>query len=108
MEELETDETSLVIGHDSDSAGDPVIKLSGEVDISNADTLRKAVELLVRANPKRLVFDLGQLTFMDSSGLAAMVFAANNVETIELRRTAPIVRRVIEATGLTEILRMEP
>jgi anti-anti-sigma factor len=108
MEELETDKTDLVIHQGTDAAGDPLIKLSGEIDISNADAFRQTVEATVGAKPQRLVFDLGQLTFMDSSGIAVMVLAANNVAAIELRDTPPIIRRVIESTGLTEILRMTP
>jgi anti-anti-sigma factor len=108
MEELETDKTDLIIHQATDPAGDPVIKLSGEIDISNAETFRQAVELMLQAEPKRLTFDLSQLTFMDSSGIAVMVLAANNVGALELRDTPPIIRRVIESTGLTEILRMDP
>jgi anti-anti-sigma factor len=58
--------------------------------------------------PSRLVFDLTDLRFMDSSGIAVMVFAANNIEVIELRHVSTIVRRALEATGLTEILRLDP
>jgi anti-anti-sigma factor len=108
MEELETDKTDLVIRQVTDPAGDSVVELSGEIDISNADAFREALEFIVEAKPKRLVFDLSQLTFMDSSGIAVMVFAANNVAAVELRDTPPIIRRVIESTGLTEILRMNP
>jgi|ERR1700677_3306153 anti-sigma B factor antagonist len=108
MEELETDETSLAVEQSRDADGSPVVRLSGELDISNAHTLRETMEAVVGTSPSRLVFDLSELAFMDSSGIAVMVYAANNVPTVELRHASSIVRRVVEATGLAEILRLDP
>jgi anti-anti-sigma factor len=108
MEELDTSETSFTIEQSSNAAGDPMLTLHGELDISNADMFRQTVEKVVEKNPARLVFDLAQLTFMDSSGIAVMVYAANKVSDIELRHASTIIRRVVEATGLTEILRLDP
>jgi len=107
MEELDTDEAGFSVEQSNDSRGDPVIQLSGELDISSAGAFREAMEELVGQKPGRLVFDLSQLTFMDSSGIAVMVFVANNVENVELLHASSIVRRVVEATGLSDILRLE-
>jgi|HubBroStandDraft_1064217.scaffolds.fasta_scaffold1065071_1 anti-sigma B factor antagonist len=106
MDELETSEAHLVIDVSSDSSPAQKITLSGELDISNADAFRSKVEEVVAANPPRLIFDLTELTFMDSSGIAVMVYAANNIDSIELQNPSEIIRRVVEATGLTEILRI--
>jgi anti-anti-sigma factor len=108
MEELGTNETSLTIGRSSDANGQPVLTLDGELDISNADAFREVVEDVLGGHPSRLVFDVAALSFMDSSGIAVMVFAANKVSEIELRHPPTIIRRVVEATGLDEILRLDP
>jgi anti-anti-sigma factor len=108
MEELEASETAFGIEQSSDPGGDPMVVLSGELDISSAETLRVAVEEIVATGPTHLVFDLSRLTFMDSSGIAVMVYAANNVAKVELLHPSSIVRRVVEATGLAEILQMGP
>jgi anti-sigma B factor antagonist len=108
MEELDTSETSLTVGRSSDVNGDPVLTLDGELDISNADSFRQAVETVLSDEPTRLVFDLTTLNFMDSSGIAVMVYAANKVNGIELRHPSTIIRRVVEATGLAEVLRLDP
>jgi anti-sigma B factor antagonist len=108
MDELEASETHLVIDVSSDSSLHQRIKLSGELDISNADTFRSEVEKVVAAKPSGLIFDLGELTFMDSSGIAVMVYAANNIDSIELHHPSEIIRRVVEATGLSEILLIGP
>jgi anti-anti-sigma factor len=108
MDELEASETHLVIDVSSDPSPDQTIKLSGELDISNADAFRSKVEEVVAANPQRLIFDLSELTFMDSSGIAVMVYAANNIDSIALHHPSDIIRRVVEATGLSEILQIDP
>src|SRR5580698_10721329 len=99
MEELDTEETRFSVEQSDDSQGDPVVHLTGELVISSAGPFREAMEELVGQAPRRLVFDLSQLTFMDSSGIAVMVHVANNVETVELLHASSIVRRVVEATG---------
>jgi len=108
MEEVEAGEAALGIERSSDASGDTVISLQGELDISSADTLRATVEEIVAEGPSRLVFELTGLTFMDSSGIAVMVYAANNVDTVELLHPSSIIRRVVEATGLSTVLRLGP
>jgi anti-sigma B factor antagonist len=108
MEPLEPEESKVAIERSNDAGGDPVVTVTGELDIGNADSLRSVVEEVVAASPRVLVFDLGDLTFMDSSGIAVLVSAANHVETVEVRNPTAIVRRIIESTGLAEILRMDP
>jgi anti-anti-sigma factor len=107
MAELtEGEGAEAAIAHGTDDAGNPVVRLSGEVDLSNADTVRAAVEQIVGRGPVRLVFDLAGLDFLDSSGLAVLLATAERVPVV-LRRPKPIVQRLVETTGLSEILRIE-
>jgi anti-anti-sigma factor len=46
--------------------------------------------------------------FIDSSGIAVLVRAANHVDTVELHNTQPIVSRIVELTGLSDTLRIVP
>jgi anti-anti-sigma factor len=108
MDELDIDESNLTIEQTTDAAGHPMITLAGELDVSNAEALRRAVERVISSHPSRLVFELSDLTFMDSSGIAVMVLAANSVPAVEFRHPSTIVRRVVEATGLTDVLRLDP
>lgn len=80
--------------------GTPVIQVSGELDISSVDSVRPFVEDVLRLEPERVVFDLGAVEFMDSSGIALLLSAARSVPTVELRNLPQIMRRVIEMTGL--------
>jgi anti-anti-sigma factor len=108
MDELESSETSFTVEEALDASGVVTITLTGDLDISSADTFRGVMERIVGDEPERLVFDLHELAFMDSSGIAVMVYVANHVKDVELRHASDIIRRVVEATGLTDVLRLDP
>ena len=95
------------ITHTTDDAGNPVVRLSGEIDLSNAQAVRSAIEPIVGRAPALVVFDLAGLDFLDSSGLAVLLATAERVPVV-LRQPKPIIQRLVESTGLTEILKIEP
>jgi anti-anti-sigma factor len=107
MEKLEPEDHRFLSAQSSDPDGTPVLKLRGELDMLSATALRETVENLATGNCDRVVFDLSDLQFMDSSGIAVLVFAANSIGAIELRNASPIIRRIIEVTGLTSFLRLD-
>ena len=83
-----------------------VITVSGHVDASNADSLRTAVASAAEEHPRRIVFDVSRLWFIDSSGLAVLLNVAATVDVV-LRNPSPAVRRVVELSGLTTVLSFE-
>jgi anti-sigma B factor antagonist len=108
MAELESDPAAEFVIHTRlDPTGDPIITLSGELDIAGAGSLEKTVAAITAEGPVRLIFDLSQLRFMDSAGIAVLVSATKNVDAVTLRNPTVIVRRVLELTGLSEILPIE-
>ena len=94
-----------MIATEVDAEGDPIVVVSGEVDMSNARALSAAVEPITATPPSRLTFDLTDLRFIDSAGLAVLLAAAATT-TVSLRNPSEIVRSVIEATGLSGVLHM--
>jgi anti-anti-sigma factor len=78
-----------------------VVELSGELDMATAQGLS---DWLVKIAGSDVVVDLTELTFMDSSGIKALVMARNRIveqgNDLFLTRPQPIVRRVLEITGL--------
>jgi anti-sigma B factor antagonist len=84
--------------------GTPTIKLSGEIDMANVDTLRRQIEPVVARAPALVIFDLGALSFMDSSGIALLLQVSAKTGAVRLRDPSPLVRRMIDATGLTDVL----
>lgn len=91
----------------SHHGGIAVIELIGEIDLSNADAVRAMIEPTVSQSPERIVFELGRLEFLDSSGIALLLWAAAQTESVQVRQPSDIVRRIIEVTGLSEVLQMD-
>lgn len=88
--------------------GVPVVSLSGELDISNAEAVSVAIEAVIDDQAKRVIFELGALTFMDSTGIALLLKICNRVGSIEVRSPTSTVRRVIEVTGLADTFGLVP
>ncbi|HTL84339.1 MAG TPA: STAS domain-containing protein [Acidimicrobiia bacterium] len=91
----------------SDADGVAVIELIGEIDLSNVDAARASIEPTLSKPHEQIVFDLDRLDFLDSSGIALVLWAAAQARSVELRRPTDIVRRIIEVTGLSDILQMD-
>jgi anti-sigma B factor antagonist len=92
----------------SEVSGTPTLIVSGDLDMSNADTLKEKVASLTADRPEQLIIDFSGLRFIDSAGIAVLVDAASKVGRVHLRRPSPPVRRVIEITGLEAIITVEP
>ncbi|MEA2140199.1 MAG: hypothetical protein QOC91_298 [Solirubrobacteraceae bacterium] len=109
-EDQGADDQVAVIGVETrlDPAGTPIISLSGELDSSNAASLEAAIAPLAAEHKERLIFDLSELRFMDSAGIAVLVGVAARVGAVQLREPSQAVRRVIGLTGLSSVLPIEP
>jgi anti-sigma B factor antagonist len=93
----------------SSSAADVlIIEAAGEIDMATASRLTEAVE--AATDPcRRVVVDLSAVTFLDSSGLNALVVCRRslNARDVELRVVSPsdnVVRQVFEIAQLGEEL----
>lgn len=87
-----------------ESDGTVVLTLSGEMDLSTVGAVHKAVQDAISHEPGRIVFDLADLTFMDSSGIAALLSAVGAVDSVQVRNPSGIMRRIIELSGLAQTL----
>jgi anti-anti-sigma factor len=105
MAEVDDDNTAeLAIDVSRDPTEACVVTLTGELDTSNVASLESTMASIGQQPPQRLIFDLSDLRFMDSAGIAVLVSAASNTTSVHLRNPSPIIRRVLEATGLTGVL----
>ena len=108
MAELEAESGSPArVERIADEDGDPVIRIAGELDLSNVDQMRRIIDPIVAESPTRLVFELGELQFMDSSAITVFLQAAARVGRVELHDAGATVRRIVEATGLADILHLD-
>lgn len=82
-----------------------VLRISGEVDLHRSPELRAALMTLLERRPPRLVLDLGEVPYMDSSGVGTLVELKRNVDKyrgqLVLAALAPRVRSVFEIAQLT-------
>ncbi|GAA4261441.1 STAS domain-containing protein [Dactylosporangium darangshiense] len=85
-----------------------VIVLRGELQQATVAQFRQAVTEVLAARPAQLVIDLSLITFMDSSGLSALVGARHACDKtgcrVAVSGLSPAVRRALHATGLTDYL----
>jgi anti-sigma B factor antagonist len=86
-----------------DLAGVHVVALQGELDIVSAYGLAHA---LVEVAGSTVVIDMSGLTFIDSSGISALVMARNRILAdgrgqLVLTKPGGIVREALEIVGLS-------
>jgi len=90
---------------------DGVFEVSGQLDLGTASLFRNAIRTAIEPGA-RIVLDFGDVTFLDSSGLQALVTVASDVApggvTIREVRGSPL--NVLSLTGLLDIagLHVEP
>lgn len=82
--------------------------LAGEIDASTTPSLTAAFLDRPSDLPAVVAVDVGDVTFMDSSGLRAFILlaqqAADSGQTVALCRTPPQLQRLIQLAGADEIL----
>ena len=88
-----------------------VVSLTGEMDIASAPELSRRLDLLAGAGSRHIVVDLSKLTFIDSSGINALVVAAKAIQAdgglITLVAPTPHTKRVFEIVHLSEVISIE-
>lgn len=84
-----------------------VVTIKGELDISNVEALDGAVAPLLDP-ATRLIVEIGELEFADSSAIAIWVRWSRSVDELSLRGAQPLLVRVIETMGLGGTLPIEP
>ena len=94
----------------SETLGDAiVVTLFGEVDRDTAPELRDALEKAVlQAGGGRVDVELRHVTFMDSSGIGALLagqrLAGTTGGTVRVRNPTPSVYRILEVTNVWRLL----
>jgi anti-anti-sigma factor len=83
-----------------------IVTIRGELDMTNVDELSAAVAPHLEGEPARLIVDVRDLRFADSSAIALWVRWATNVPHIELRDVPALLRRVVESMGLADTLKV--
>lgn len=96
----------------AEADGRVVLTVSGALDLASRDQLLVAgAEALNRDHAKALVLDLAQVSFIDSSGIGALVQLAGDAADVGrafvIRNPSDRVRRILQITGLLDTWTIE-
>ena len=93
-------------------AGVTVVAVAGSLDALTADTLTAALQEQVRAGNTRLVAALEALDYTSSAGLRVLLGTLKDARRgggdLRLAGAQERVRRVLELSGFTSILKLYP
>jgi anti-anti-sigma factor len=80
-----------------------VVRLGGELDLYNAQSVREALASACAQEPQKLVVDLSEVEFIDSTALGVLVEARSllaNRRALLLAAPKLATRRALEISGL--------
>ena len=88
-----------------------VLAARGDVDVLAAPTLGAVLDVLVDQGHEHVVLDCATVTFMDAAGLGVIAHSSARLATsnrmLTLRALPSQVRRILDMTGLTDLIRLE-
>ena len=88
------------------------IRPSGDIDMAVADRLEQVLTAHLANGAVRVVVDLGDVSFLDSSGIRALLiaykFAKEHQRSLRVENPRPMVRAVLEIGGVMNLLTGEP
>lgn len=89
-----------------------IIVLSGEVDVYSAPKLRDTIRNLVDEGRYRIVVDLEEVAFLDSTGLGVLVGGLKRVKhhqgELGIICDQERIMRIFRITGLTKVFTIYP
>ena len=93
------------IHQDRNGSDAVVVRLSGEFDMGGCDQFDAAVRMLGADGLRKIVIDLAELTFIDSSGIRSLLDTKRRAEEQGLDLVVRVpengqVRQVLELTGV--------
>ena len=98
----------FAIGFDGPTDGSVVLRVAGEVDMATAPELEAHVRKALDRDEPTVLVDLTEVTFIDSSGIAALTGLHRQLEERRRRLTIlglnDVTRRPFEVLKLDEVL----
>ena len=89
-----------------------IVSLEGEIDLHRSPSVAQSLNTTIKDKPGRLLVDLKEVSYIDSSGLAVLLEAMRNVEfyggKFYLIRMQDGLRPVFETSRLDQVFRIYP
>jgi stage II sporulation protein AA (anti-sigma F factor antagonist) len=88
------------------------IKLTGEIDHHSAVNVRSEIDgLIFDLRPQKVVLDLSEISFMDSSGLGLIMRRYALIKdfggTLSLRAPTVAVMKILSLAGMERVIKIE-
>ena len=88
------------------------LDLAGDLDMSATFALEPVLDRVLAANPRELVLDLGDVGFVDSSGLGLLIATHERATRADvdmaITGAGPEIQRVFRIAGLDDVLPVRP
>ncbi len=78
-----------------------LVRLGGELDLASLPDVQPDLDALLELPSRSVRVDVADLAFLDSTGVTMLIRIANHSSSIEVVHASPVVRRVIQALGLS-------
>jgi anti-sigma B factor antagonist len=92
--------------------GAAIVSPVGDIDLSRSPTLREALKKAHAGRPQRLIVDLSEVDYMDSSGVATLVEALQTARRTDTRMVLSgmkeKVRSIFEIARLDTVFAIAP
>lgn len=89
-------------------AGVSTVTVTGEVDVSNANELREALDAVLGQTPAGISVDLAQVAYIDSTGIGVLVGSAHKAQdsgrVFQVLNPQANVLRILGLLGVDEVL----
>jgi len=89
-----------------------VFPLEGDIDLHVSPVVTEALNAMIKKKPERIVIDLSRVTYIDSSGVAALILAMQEVEAYGgkffLSGLQETLRLIFETSRLERVFRIFP
>jgi anti-sigma B factor antagonist len=87
-----------------------ILEPSGRLDVTSAGQFRRQVSQISTMKPKFLLIDLKNISFMDSSGLGALVSALKTMRSVDgdmaICSASDQVQMLFELTSMSKIFKI--
>lgn len=101
----------IEIASGTEDDGRTVLAVSGAIDLQTRIRLLDAGRTAIKAAPAGLVLDLDAVTFIDSTGIGALVELGHEATdaggALALRNPSHRVVRILEISGLVDVWELE-
>jgi anti-sigma B factor antagonist len=88
------------------------LPLEGEIDLHVSPRIAASLSAMIERKPKKLVVDLAKVSYIDSSGLAVLIEAMQNVQAyggkFALAGLQEAVRPIFEIARLDQVFGIYP